>query len=61
LAFIERGREEGHPGEEEMAGISAIDGHYGGGLLINGEEEVGEREERRRRDRFRCGEVTNLA
>jgi hypothetical protein len=42
-------------GGEKMTGISAIDGHYGGGFLIDGEEEVGEREERRRRDRFWLG------
>jgi hypothetical protein len=41
LTFIERGREEGQPGEEEMTGISTIDGHYGSGFLIDGEEEVG--------------------
>jgi hypothetical protein len=44
--FIEigEGRGEVVGGEEETAGISAIDGHYGGGFLIDGEEEVGERE-----------------
>jgi hypothetical protein len=48
------GRGEG-AGGEKTDGISAIDGHYGRGFLIDGEEEVGEREERRRRDRFWLG------
>jgi hypothetical protein len=41
--FIERGGEEGHPAEEETGGNGALDGHYGGGFLIDGEEDVGEK------------------
>jgi hypothetical protein len=49
VAFIDEEREgERAPGrEKKWSVISAIDGHYGGGFLIDGEEEVGEREERR--------------
>jgi hypothetical protein len=39
-----RGEGRGTGEEEETTGISAIDGHYGGGFLMDGEEEVGERE-----------------